>query len=326
MKGTIFDIQRYSIHDGPGIRTVVFLKGCPLHCPWCENPESQSFRPELLHKPALCVGCLACLAPSMGGIARRTEHGGIKLDRAIPVPEAAIGICPSLAIRVVGWKADTTWILEEVLKDRAFFEKSRGGITISGGEPLAQADFTFALAQAARAAGLDVAVETCLAAPRTSVERLATLCILWLADLKHVDPDKLRKETGCEPELIAANLDLLASLGADFILRVPVIPGFNDDEISMRGILERAAELVRRADNTRVGASTGEGARGGMRGTGSARRGRVDLLSYHDLARGKYLALGRKYATAKGISASPELLARYAAQGAELGLDVSIGG
>jgi pyruvate formate lyase activating enzyme len=326
VKGTIFDIQRYSIHDGPGIRTVVFLKGCPLRCPWCENPESQSFRPELLHKPALCVGCSACLAPSMGGIARRTEHGDIKLDRAIPVPEAAVGICPSLAIRVVGWKADTTWILEEVLKDRAFFEKSGGGLTISGGEPLAQADFTLALAQAALAAGLNVAVETCLAATRTSVERLASLPILWLADLKHVDPEKLRKETGCEPDLIAANLDLLSSLGADFILRVPVIPGFNDDEVSMKGILERAAELAGRAERTRAAASTGTAARRGMIAMGAARRGRLDLLCYLELARGKYLALGREYAPAKGISVPTGRLARYAAQGAELGLDINIGG
>jgi hypothetical protein len=262
----------------------------------------------------------------MGEIARRTEHGGIELDRARPVPEAAVGICPSLAIRVVGQKKDTAWILEEVLKDRAFFEKSGGGLTISGGEPLAQADFTIALAQAALIAGLNIAVETCLAAPSTSVELLAALPILWLADLKHVDREKLRKETGCEPELIAANLDLLASLGADFILRVPVIPGFNDDEVSMRGILERAAELAGTAERTRAAAAAGTVARSGMMAAGPARRGRLDLLRGHNLARGKYFALGREYAPAKGLSVSMERLARYAAQGAELGLDISIGG
>ncbi|MCE1195936.1 glycyl-radical enzyme activating protein [bacterium] len=308
----IFDIQRFSTHDGPGIRTVVFFKGCPLSCAWCENPESQSFRPELLYTRVRCVSCGSCVAAAGGEGLRADPAGGIQIDRSVePRPEVGAA-CPALALRVAGRDMGVAEILDEVLKDASFFAASGGGLTISGGEPLAQADFALELLEAALAAGVDIAIETCLAVPRASVERAAALPLRWLADLKHTDAAAFRAATsradaagGVDACLPLGNLEYLAGRGADLTLRVPVIPGFNDDEASMRGILEFAAGLPRAAD---------------------AKPRRLDLLPYHDLAAGKYAGLGRAYAFPPGLRVDSARIARFAELGIALGLDITIGG
>ena len=310
----IFDIQRFSTHDGPGIRTVVFFKGCPLSCAWCENPESQSFRPELLYTRARCVSCGSCVAAAGGGGLRADPAGGIQIDRSVePRPELG-SVCPALALRIAGRDMGVAEIMAEVLKDASFFAKSGGGLTVSGGEPLAQADFALGLLGAALAAGVDIAIETCLAVPRASVERAAALPLRWLADLKHTDAGAFRAGTsraaaadagGVDVALPLGNIEYLAGLGADLTLRVPVIPGFNDDEASMRGILEFAAGLTRPAD-------------------GSQRR--LDLLPYHDLAAGKYAGLGRAYAFPPGLRVESARMNHFAELGRSLGLDITIGG
>jgi len=313
----IFDIQRFSTHDGPGIRTVVFFKGCPLSCAWCKNPESQSFTPELLYTRSRCVSCGSCVAVAGGGEALRLDPaGGILIDRGVePAPELG-KVCPALALRIAGREATTNEIMAEVLKDASFFAKSGGGLTLSGGEPLAQADFAVELLEAALAKGIDIAIETCLAVPRASVERAAALPLRWLADLKHTDAAAFRAAMtragtaragaagGVDVTLPLGNLEYLAGRGADLSIRVPVIPGFNDDETSMRGILEFAAGLPR--------------PRSGQR--------RVDLLPYHDLAAGKYASLGRTYAYPPGLRVESGHLSRYAELGRSLGLDITIGG
>ena len=315
----IFDIQRFSTHDGPGIRTVVFFKGCPLACPWCENPESQSFRPELLYTRSRCVSCGSCVqadkdramrADSAGGMALRADPaGGIIIDRGVE-PSLELGaVCPALALRIAGREAGVDEIIAEVLKDRSFFATSGGGLTLSGGEPLAHIDFAMELFAAALAEGIDIAIESCLAVSRSSVERAAALPLHWLADLKHSDAAAFRaavarEGAGGDGAVPLGNLEYLAGRGADLTIRVPVIPGFNDDETSMRGILEFAAGLPRPLSGRR----------------------RVDLLPYHDLAAGKYAGLGRTYAYPPGLRVESGHMTRYAELGRSLGLDIAIGG
>lgn len=300
----IFDIQRFSTHDGPGIRTVVFLKGCPLSCAWCENPESQAFGRELLYTRSRCVGCGDCLRADLRGALRPAPDGGVEVLRGVEPGEELRAACPALALRVVGREADVGEIIAEALKDRAFFEKSGGGLTLSGGEPLAQIDFALACLEAARAEGIDVAVESCLAVPSSSVERAAALRPRWLVDLKHTDPVAFRAGTGGDVSVPLRNLSYLAERGADLTLRVPVVPGFNDDERSMESLLAFAASLPR----------PGAGPR------------RVDLLPYHDLAAGKYAGLGRTYAYESGLRVPGDRLARSAELGRSLGLEIHIGG
>ena len=300
MSGIVFDIQRCSTHDGPGIRTTVFLKGCPLRCAWCQNPEGQSFLPELIHSSGRCVACNSCLAPSLDGVMRRNGSGALEVDRAKEVPPEAARVCPSLALRVAGRIMSVDEVMAEVEKDEAFYAKSGGGLTISGGEPFAQADFTEALVRAALGRGISVAIESCLAASLEAVDRLSALPVLWLADLKHADPAAFVKGTGGSLAPVAAALELLAERGADIILRVTVVPGFNDDDRSMQAILEHAAAL-------------------------GTRSRRVDLLAYHELAAGKYAALDRKYSMKPGLAVPAARLARFVETGAALGLSVSIG-
>jgi pyruvate formate lyase activating enzyme len=308
LSAMIFDIQRFSTHDGPGIRTVVFLKGCPLACAWCENPESQSFRPELLYTRSRCISCGTCLEAAHGGALRPDPSGGILIDRGVEPPAGLGAVCPSLALRIAGREATVPEIMAEVLKDRSFFDKSGGGLTLSGGEPLAQIDFAIGLLEAALAEGLDIAVESCLAVRRDSVERAAELPLRWLVDLKHTEPGIFRERTGGDASLVLGNLEYVAGRGADLTLRVPVVPGFNDDEASMRGILRLAAALP-----------------GPAGGRGDGRR-RVDLLPYHDLAAGKYSGLARAYAFPPGLRVEGERMKEYAELGRSLGLEISIGG
>jgi pyruvate formate lyase activating enzyme len=191
-------------------------------------------------------------------------------------------------------------VMAEVVKDEAFYAKSGGGLTISGGEPLAQVDFIEALVRAALGRGISVAIETCLAASPETIDRLSALPVLWLADLKHADPASFAEGTGGSLVPIAANLELLAARGADMILRVAVVPGFNDDDKSMQAILEHAAAL-------------------------GTRSRRVDLLAYHELAAGKYIALDRKYKMKPGLAVPAGRLARFMEIGAALGLSVFTG-
>ncbi len=308
----IFDIQRFSTHDGPGIRTVVFFKGCPLACAWCENPESQSFRPELLYTRSRCVGCGSCVVAAKGGAVDLDPAGGILIDRSLEPPPELGNVCPALALRIAGRETGAGEIMAEVFKDRSFFAKSGGGLTLSGGEPLAQLDFAMTLLEAALAEGIDIAIESCLSVRRSAVERAAALPLHWLTDLKHTDAAAFRAGTGGDVAIPLANLEYLASLGADLTIRVPVIPGFNDDEVSMAGILKFVAGLPPPPGGSAYDRASG--------------RRRVDLLPYHDLAAGKYAALGRSYAFPPGTKVEGAHMKDYAEHGRSLGLEISIGG
>jgi pyruvate formate lyase activating enzyme len=227
--GRIFDIQRFSIHDGPGIRTTVFFKGCPLRCRWCHNPEGVRPEPQLSFQADLCIGCGECLSVCPNAVHVVTDDGEHVLERdRCTVCGRCAEACPSRALEVVGREADVAEIIEEVLRDSVFYETSGGGMTLSGGEPLMQIDLAEALLRAADEAGLHCAVETCGHVEYCCFQTVLPYVALFLYDVKETDPERHREFTGVPNDLILANLRRLHDDGARILVRCPIVPGFND--------------------------------------------------------------------------------------------------
>lgn len=247
MEGRVLDVMRGSVHDGPGIRTTVFLKGCPLHCIWCHNPESQSREIELSFIAERCVSCGACQRACSSGV-HRVESGGHAIDRARCARcGACVDACSAGALELKGRMASVGEVIREVLADRAYYESTGGGMTLSGGEPMAQYDFARALLQEARRQGVHTAVETCGFAPTRQYVEIAPIVDLFLFDCKGVDEALHRRHTGVSNRLILSNLAVLSSLDAAVILRCPLVPGENDTEENLRGIaaLAKAHSAIR---------------------------------------------------------------------------------
>ena len=219
----IFDVQRYSTHDGPGIRTIVFLKGCPLRCQWCSNPESQQKGLEILFDAHRCILCRSCLRPEFGGAMRELD-GRIVPDRSKPVPAGLSQACPTQAIRLAGREAEVESLVAEVCRDRAFFEKSGGGVTFSGGEPLDQVEFLLRCIERLSALGVGVAIESCLAVEPSALEPFLDYRIEWLVDVKHVDEDAYLMQTGGHVDQVLANLRTLSRSSSCVTYRIPLIP------------------------------------------------------------------------------------------------------
>jgi pyruvate formate lyase activating enzyme len=262
--GLVFNIQRYSIQDGPGIRTTVFLKGCPMACSWCHNPESQSPEPEISVVEGRCIRCGACweACPQRG-------EGGEAADGRRAVPSdgectrcgACVEACPTGAREMVGRRMAVDEVLEAVLRDRIFYDDSGGGVTFSGGEPLAQPAFLVELLEACRRERLHTAVDTCGYAPREDLLAATAVADLFLYDLKLLDDERHRHYTGVSNALVLDNLEALGHSHANVRLRIPIVPGVNDDGENLRAAARLAASLP------------------GVR--------QVDLLPYHDLGRHK---------------------------------------
>jgi pyruvate formate lyase activating enzyme len=241
--GRITEIQRFSIHDGPGIRTTVFLKGCPLHCWWCHNPETQHAAPQLAFTAATCIACGDCVAACPRGARSLGDLRAIDRSACVACGACATA-CPAGALELVGREVTVGEVIAEVERDRPFYQQSGGGLTLSGGEPLLQADFAVGLLEAARAAGLHTCVETCSQVDPAVLDRVLPLVDLFLCDFKETDPERHRTWTGVGNQRILANLRRLHAAGAHLRLRCPIIPGLNDRAEHFAGIAALAGELA----------------------------------------------------------------------------------
>lgn len=282
IEGNVLSIERFSLHDGPGIRTTVFLKGCPLSCIWCHNPESRRAGPQLRYFAQECIGCRACGQICPNGVhtfadgVHRVDFSRCKACRACE------NVCAAGALRVEGRRMSAEAVMEEVLKDRIYYGEE-GGLTISGGEPLLQPAFCAGLARLAKEKGISVCVETAGDVPQAALEAVREDTDLFLYDYKISDEEKLRRHTGGNPGRILDNLAYLAAHRARVVLRCPIIPGINDDDGHFCNIASLAERL-------------------GIR--------EVELMPYHSYGKGKWEQIGEPYALADMETVSKEECAR----------------
>ena len=246
-KGRIFDIQHFSVSDGPGIRTTVFFKGCPLRCAWCHNPESYIAETQILVHLQKCTNCALCTAVCPHGCHSVGESRGFSAE-ACTVCGACVRRCPSGAISLVGRDVTAKEVLDAVLEDAVFYETSGGGITLSGGEPMAQPHFAIALAKAAKAAGLHVCMETSGYCKAEHLQAIAPYIDLFLFDYKCADSEKHIAYTGVDNREILANLRMLDAIGAKTVLRCPLIPAHNMEPWHIEGIIGTAQSLTHLAE------------------------------------------------------------------------------
>lgn len=294
MKALIFNIQKFSLNDGPGIRTVVFLKGCPLRCAWCSNPESQSFRKQILWDPLKCAGCGTCVSVCPHEAVSFSGRE-IRFDRAkCRGCEACAAACPANALEADSRFMTVSEILEVCRQDIPFYEESGGGITLSGGEALRQPDFSARLLEEAKKENIGTAIETSAYAPAETFDRVINCADYLLADIKHWDSARHEEKTGVPNALILANIGRAVKNGKNVLPRIPVIPGFNDSP----GDADEFCRVIK--------------------GLGLAR---AQLLPFHQFGEKKYAMLGWKYAYEKADSLHEADLSafreRFCTQGVE---------
>jgi pyruvate formate lyase activating enzyme len=300
MRGTIFNIMRYSVNDGPGIRTTVFLKGCPLHCKWCHNPEALARHREIIFREDRCLRCGDCVAVCQGH-ATRQENGRIVIMREQCIQCGhCIEVCCAAAREMAGQEMATAEVMAEISKDVVFFDASGGGVTFSGGEPLLQHKFLLSLLQACKQKGIHTAVDTAGYASPAILARISAFVDLFLYDLKTLDDAKHREFTGVSNRLILENLQRLSRWRKNVIVRMPLIPGANDD-----------AENIRLTG--RFVASLGN-------------INEMQVLPYHQTGIKKYCRLGLEYALQDLMPPAPESLQQIANELKRYVKIVAIGG
>jgi len=270
VQGVIFNIQHYSIHDGPGIRTTVFIKGCPLRCLWCQNPESQLLQPEVFFNQEKCVGCGQCAAVCPCG-AIEIQEGKARTNRERCKGRGKCAeVCPYEARSLMGRHVTADEVFHEVAKDEAFYESSGGGVTLSGGEPLAQPEFAAAILRLCKEAGLHTAVDTCGYAAWETIKEVLQYADLVLFDFKHMEPAKHQEYTGVPNRLILENAKrIYRELRRAMWARIPVVPGYNSTKENIRA----TAEFISRELGSQV---------------------KVHLLPYHKMGEVKYKRLERE--------------------------------
>jgi pyruvate formate lyase activating enzyme len=298
--GRIFDVQRFSLHDGPGIRTVVFMKGCPLSCLWCHNPEGIASKPRLSYIPERCVGCGRCVEVCSAGAHAMDGHRHVFNRLVCESCGSCARDCYANALEVAGRDVTVEDVLKEVLRDLPFYETSGGGVTLSGGEPLFQPEFCEALLVRAKQAGLHTCVETCGYCEVAALKRISPLVDLFLYDWKETDPRLHLRNCGVSNEGILSNLRALHDAGAHVLLRCPIIPGINDRPDHFQGI----AGLVKAMANV----------------TG------VELMAYHRLGESKLNRFGLSVRERLQAEApEPELMKRWAGELRSLGVNPTTG-
>ncbi len=294
----IFNIQRFSTHDGEGIRTLVFFKGCPLHCRWCSNPEGIPFGYTIMYDERICKDLGECVKAGAPAIHPRDGHG-IHIERAaITDPEQLRDVCPSGALTVVGEDKSVEELLEEIEKDRPFY-KDNGGVTLSGGEPLAQGDDLLPFLRELNNRGIRVNIETSLFVVWEKIAACTPWVDTFLADLKHTDEKKFRTYTGGDARLVMENLEKLVATGNHVIIRVPVIPGFNHSPKEMIDIIDYTHSL-------------------GVK--------EIHFLPYHTLGREKYRMMGIPYLYGHYKPVAEEELYSYVHYARKKGLRTKTGG
>jgi len=242
ISANIFDVKRFAINDGDGIRTVLFIKGCPLRCKWCQNPEGIFPDIRIWYAKSMCVGCKACVAACKANAIGWDEKGArIDQDRCTRCGKCTVA-CPTGAIRFDGKEMSAEEALHEIGKDRAFYGKD-GGVTLSGGECMASPEFSLAVLKGCRERGIGTSIETSLHAKPETVDAFAEVTDRIIADIKLIDPARHKAATGADNGLILSNIRRLAERKADLLLRTPLIPGFTDDKENITGIAEFVASL-----------------------------------------------------------------------------------
>jgi pyruvate formate lyase activating enzyme len=267
--GLIFDIQRTSLHDGPGIRTTVFFKGCPLKCLWCHNPESRSYQPEVSFNWEKCVNCFACVDACEHDAHQIVDGSHIMSHSLCVACGTCLPYCTHDALKMIGEVWSVEQVMAEVERDLDFYQHSGGGITLSGGEPMGQFDFAVQILQACRERGIHTCMETSGFAPQRKYQEILPLVDLFLFDYKVTESDSHLDWVGVPNQRILANLDFIYQQKAAIILRCPLVPGINDSNEHLDGIARISEKYP------------------SLRG--------IELMAYHDLGKDKGLHLGQKY-------------------------------
>lgn len=285
--GYICNIQRFSVHDGPGIRTTVFLKGCTLRCFWCHNPETIRPKPEVQFFPNRCIGCAACVEVCPEGAQGFDENGIRTFNREKCVAcGKCVDVCYAEALVFTAKAMTAEAVVAEILLDRAFYDNSGGGVTLSGGEPALQVEFSREILERCRAAGVHTAIETAANVPWESLAALLPVTDLLMMDIKHMDSAKHHEAVGAPNALLLANARRLAETGKPIIFRIPVIPTVNDTPEEVAAI----AAYVRQLIEVRAAQHNGM--------SGEPAPITLELLAFHRMAGDKYNSLGWDYRAA----------------------------